>query len=150
MKIARTLLFGISFLVLPVWLYAQGDAARGCGPGTKLADSLSSAEAGKAEQFLAALKTAVAANDKASVASMVQFPVRAYTLNHGHRIFANAAAFTAQFDQIFNAEVRQALQAQVPACMFANYRGVMIGDGQIWFREDGKGTYRIASFNHAR
>ena len=117
-----------------------------CNSGTTLAEFLPPADAERATHFLDALKSAVHDGDKARVASMVHFPVKIYTLNHGYRTIHNASELQAQYDRVFDSTIRAAVLRQVPSCMFANYRGVMVGDGEVWAR-DFDGTYLISSFN---
>jgi hypothetical protein len=35
----------------------------------------------------------------------------------------------------------------VPECLFANWQGVMIGDGEVWFEEQQNGSVKIKTLN---
>ncbi len=57
------------------------------------------------------------------------------------------AAFLNQYDAIFDAHVRQTIVQQSAKCLFGNYQGAMIGDGEVWFREQQNGTMKIVTVN---
>lgn len=60
----------------------------------------------------------------------------------------DAAQFLAAYDKIVTAKVRNAITAQRYATLFANWQGVMIGDGEVWFSGVGDGnTVRITAIN---
>ena len=118
-----------------------------CKDGSStLKDFLAPADTMRAEQFLTALQTALAANDKAKIAGMVQYPLRVNLAGQTHRLIRNRQQFAEQFAWLFTDKTREAVKTQIPACMFARDQGVMIGNGEIWF-QDFDGTFRIDSFN---
>ena len=82
--------------------------------------------------FFDALKKAVAEGDKAGVAAMVDYPFQVRIGGKSKKI-RDAAHFVADYDKIFTPKVKQALAAQTYETLFANWQGVMIGDGEIWF-----------------
>ena len=86
----------------------------------------------KVTQFLAALKDAVAKGQRERVVALVALPLRVNTGKH-HTYLRTQKALLSAYDRVFDAEVRKALAAQRPGELFANYQGVMVGDGQIWF-----------------
>lgn len=82
--------------------------------------------------FFDALKKAVAADDRKGVAAMVSYPFRARI--NGKAIKLNDADhFVADYDKIVTAKVKEALARQTYATLFANWQGVSIGDGEVWF-----------------
>jgi hypothetical protein len=100
------------------------------------------------EAFLAELKEAVAKNDRAKVASMVNFPLR---VNNDRRktLVRRRADLLRRYDAVFNRKVKEALAKQTAADLFVNYQGVMVGDGEIWFRPTGKdGRLKIVTVNN--
>ena len=83
----------------------------------------------KVREFFAKLKSAVSARDVSGVAALTEFPL---TLG-GDVSITNATMFTAKYDAIFTPKVIQALKAQSFETLFSNWRGVMVGDGELWF-----------------
>lgn len=100
----------------------------------------------KSRTFLSGLQSAVKAEDKAKVAAMISYPV---LVIHGSRRthIKTKAEFLNQYDAIFDAQVRQAIAQQSAKCLFGNYQGAMIGDGEVWFREQQNGTMKIVTVN---
>lgn len=86
--------------------------------------------------FFDRLKQAVASGDKPTVATMVDYPFQARIGGKAVKI-RDASHFVADYDQIVTAKVKQALAKQDYANLFANWQGVMVGDGEIWFAEVG-------------
>lgn len=82
--------------------------------------------------FFDALKKAVAADDKAAVAAMVDYPFQARIDGKAIEL-RDAAHFIADYDKIVTAKVKDAVARQTYAALFANWQGVMIGDGEMWF-----------------
>jgi hypothetical protein len=46
--------------------------------------------------------------------------------------------------------VKAAVASQSPDCLFANWQGVMIGSGVIWFEQENHGAMRIKAINLPR
>lgn len=84
------------------------------------------------EQFFTKLKKAVADGDKQTVASMVDHPFKARISGKAVTI-RDAAHFAADYDKVFTAKVKEAVAKQTYPNLFANWQGVMIGDGELWF-----------------
>jgi hypothetical protein len=84
-------------------------------------------------EFLLALQAAVAAGDRAAVAAMVAYPLRATIAGEPVTIGA-AADFLAPYGRLLTPAVVPAIERQSYAPLFANAEGVMIGDGESWFR----------------
>ena len=100
-------------------------------------------------QFLARLKQAVAAGDRAAIAGMVSYPLRVNSAAGRPRFYRNAAALNVNYARIFTSEIKQALAAAEPDDLFARDLGVMIGNGEIWINEIG-GSIKIITVNHMR
>ncbi|MDX3904772.1 MAG: hypothetical protein QHC78_03680 [Pigmentiphaga sp.] len=98
--------------------------------------------------FFEKLQKAVATDDKAAVAAMVQYPFRARLGGKAHTI-RDAGHFVADYDQIMTPEVKRAIAAQTYPELFANWQGISIGSGEIWFSGIGTGKdIRIIAINH--
>ncbi len=97
--------------------------------------------------FFTALKKAVAEGDRKSFAAMVDYPFQARIKGKSVKI-RDAAHFVADYDQVVTAKVKHALDAQAYESLFANWQGVMVGDGEIWFSAVGDpGEIRITAIN---
>lgn len=82
--------------------------------------------------FFEKLKKAVAENDKKAVASMVDYPFMARIDDRAVTI-RDAAHFVADYDKVFTTKVKRAVSNQTYPSLFANWQGIMIGDGEVWF-----------------
>ena len=100
----------------------------------------------KARAFLLALQAAVAASDKRKVASMVRYPVIARAANRDAR-FKTPAALVASYDKIFTAPLKKVIADARTECLFTNWKGVMIHDGEIWMGAGRTGDLRIIRIN---
>lgn len=83
------------------------------------------------EQVFNALKQGVAGNDRAAVARLVRYPLKV-TIDGETQQIADAAAFQRQYASIVTAPIARAIAAQSFDNVFANWQGVMIGNGQVW------------------
>ena len=71
------------------------------------------------------------------VANYVSYPCTFF--RDGKRVSAKTAAeFLRHYDAIFTKAFVAKIAGGVPHHMFANYQGIMIGDGAVWFDENGK------------
>lgn len=77
------------------------------------------------------LQRAVAAKDAAAVASLVDYPLAA-TVDGKKTKIKDAPAFVAQYEKIVTPAIADAVVKQKYSDLFVNYKGVMIGDGQVW------------------
>ncbi len=100
----------------------------------------------KSRAFLAELQSAVKSDNKSRVAAMVSYPL---LVIHGSRKtrIKTKAAFLSSYDTIFDEHVRKAVAQQTSKCLFGNYQGAMIGNGEVWFSEQANGTMKIISVN---
>jgi hypothetical protein len=100
----------------------------------------------KANAFLASLKAAVKAQDKRKVAGMARYPLLV-NLSKSHKQIKTAAQLIAEYDRLFTTSIRKAIEEQTSACLFANWQGVMIGNGEVWFDEQPNGSMKIKTLN---
>ncbi|MPS29565.1 MAG: hypothetical protein E2576_01215 [Alcaligenaceae bacterium] len=98
--------------------------------------------------FFDRLKQAVAAADKPAVAAMVDYPFR--TRIDGKAVtIRDAGHFIADYDQLITPKVRAAVSRQAYPELFANWQGISIGSGEIWFGGVGKrNDVKITAINH--
>lgn len=81
--------------------------------------------------FVASVKKALQNKDKAALAAMCTFPLRVNT-GSKHSEIADVAAFEKQFDKIFSAKAITTILSQPNSDLFANYQGLMLGNGEAW------------------
>jgi hypothetical protein len=99
------------------------------------------------ETFLSDLQTAIRANDRSAVINLVHFPLR---VNSGgrSRFYRDSHSVRADYDRIFTPQVRRAILAQQFEELFGSSRGLMIGNGEVWFdRISPPGQVQIMSVN---
>jgi hypothetical protein len=98
-------------------------------------------------QFFDTLQKDVAADNKAAVAALVDYPFQA-RINGKAVKLRDAAHFIADYDKIVTPKVKRAIAGQTYATLFANWQGVMIGDGEVWFSGVGRNqTVKITAVN---
>lgn len=77
------------------------------------------------------LQAAVAADDAAKVASLVQYPI---SVDIGGRktTLKTEQAFVARYQELMTPDIRKAIVDTKYGDLFVNYKGVMFGSGQAW------------------
>ena len=65
-------------------------------------------------QFLARLKQAMAADDRAALAAMVNYPLRVHAVGRPVKTYRNAAALRASYPNVFTPDVVEAVGRQNP------------------------------------
>ena len=78
-----------------------------------------------------AIQKAVADGDKAAFASWVSYPID-LTVAGKPMTIKDAKHFEEHYDAIMTEEIRNAITSQTWSTLFANYQGVMFGDGELW------------------
>jgi hypothetical protein len=84
------------------------------------------------EQFLISLQEASAHERWPAIAALVAYPIKIRIAGHPVRI-RNAGEFMTHSKDVLTPAVLAAIERQSYASLFANDRGVMIGDGEVWF-----------------
>lgn len=84
------------------------------------------------EAWFGQLQNLVRAGDKNAVAAQVLYPIRA-KLNQKTTEIKDKTAFVKNYDAIFTNKVKQALLDQKVEETFVNYKGIMVGNGELWF-----------------
>jgi len=132
-----------AFLLLQP-LRAQSAVDEKCEGST--VDTQGAETAKSARAFLAELQAAVQAGDKQKIAGMISYPLN--FIQAGKRIrVRDKQTFLARYDSIFNEHVRTTILKQSARCLFGNYQGEMIGNGEVWFSEMGDGSVKIITVN---
>ncbi len=90
---------------------------------------------GEHERYLAffqELKDAVIRDDRKKVAGLVHYPLNVF-VGRRRMVVRSSPELLKRYREVFNDNVVRAMKAQEPDTLFANWQGVMVGDGQIWF-----------------
>ena len=83
------------------------------------------------EAVIRQLQQAVAANDAAAVAALVDDPLA--TVRDGQSLkIADAEAFVRDYDRIMTPPIAEAIKRQRYSELMVNYKGVMFGNGEAW------------------
>ena len=131
-------------------LQFEGQAGAGtqaCG-GNSTVDALGEKTATSARAFLAQLQAAVQSNNKEEIAGMISYP--GLDLRSGKRThIQKKQAFLADYGLIFTDPVRDAILHQTAQCLFGNSTGAMIGNGEVWFREEAPDQWKIITINES-
>jgi len=129
-------------------LLAQaGGGTQACG-GNSTVDALGEKPAASARAFLAQLQAAVQSNNKEEIAGMISYPV--LVLRSGKRThIQKKQAFLADYGLIFTDPVRDAILHQTAQCLFGNSSGAMVGNGELWFREQAPGQWKVITINES-
>ena len=98
--------------------------------------------------FLKQLQTAVAFDNRMKVASLVDFPLKAWIDGESVSI-KNEAEFHARYSRIFDAGLKAAIAAARVETLSANQQGVMFDNGRVWFRPvvEHKNAMKIVTIN---
>jgi hypothetical protein len=103
--------------------------------------------------FFSSLKSRAADGNRSGVCELAAYPLSVHS-KKGEQKIPNLPACQAKYDQIFTSQVLAAIAKQSFEQLFANWRGVMIGDGELWFsgvcddRQCLRKTIRIISVNN--
>ncbi|GGA74983.1 hypothetical protein GCM10011385_31270 [Nitratireductor aestuarii] len=98
--------------------------------------------------FLEQLQKAIAADDRQAVAAMVDYPFETRIGGKKVRI-RDKKRFVADYGKIITRKIKDAVAKQRYEDLFANWQGVMIGDGEIWFSGiGGNDTVKIIAVNN--
>ena len=116
----------------------------------QLPGSTTLSTAGTTEQgltsYLEKLQKAVQADDRASVAKLVSFPLRAWN-GKTDAIIKDKKQFLAQYTAIFSTSLKKTIGAARLENSWANYQGVMFESGRFWLRPDADGALRMVTTN---
>ena len=83
------------------------------------------------EAVIRQLQRAVAANDTAAVAALVNYHF--VTVRDGESLrVADAEAFVREYDRIMTPPIAEAIKRQKYSQLMVNYKGVMFGNGEAW------------------
>jgi hypothetical protein len=100
----------------------------------------------KSVEFMTELQRRLRENDREKLGDLVVYPLRV-NLGKGTITVPDRAAFIRDFDRIFPSKLVSRVLAVDPRLLFANAKGVMLGDGVVWANVDTKGRYGLTAVN---
>lgn len=147
----------VRLLLVGFFILAIGQAAALCQSGSAKSAPCESGQsaptfsvAGTTEEnaraFLVALQKAVASDDRRKVASMIRYPITAQAGKRNVR-FKTPASLVASYELIFTPPLKKIIADARTECLFTNWKGVMIHDGEIWMGARSTGALRIITIN---
>jgi len=115
--------------------FAREAELPGASPGHQYAAA--GAEETVVDRAALAFWLAVKADDRARVAAALRYPIEV-AIDGRRQSLAAPKDFLDRYDRILTPPWREALLHRIPHGMFANARGVMLGQGEAWFDAGGK------------
>jgi len=138
----------LAMVCAPLQLEGQaGGGTQACG-GNSTVDALGAKTAASARTFLAQLQAGMQSNNKEEIAEMISYPL--LVLVSGKRThIQKKQAFLTNYGLIFTDPVREAILHQTAQCLFGNSSGAMVGNGEVWFREQAPDQWKIITINES-
>jgi hypothetical protein len=109
-------------------------------------DAFGAEYAAQAKRFLVTLKQAARTNDRDVFVSAAKYPLRVYRKGHVSVIDSDAE-LEKRFKKVITPNVLKAIRDQDPQCLFSNWQGIMIGNGEVWFELTSDGSAEIVTIN---
>jgi hypothetical protein len=100
------------------------------------------------ENYMKKVKTAIVNQNKAWLSTQVTYPFTVFTPNGKTKNLKNKQEFISNYKLIVSESLKKRI-ADICTChLFMNYRGVMLGNGEVWINErpGSKGIFFIAGF----
>lgn len=98
-------------------------------------------DAAQFETVFTRLQGLVAAGNKEAVADYILYPLHVYAQGVP-TIYPSRDELLKNYDTVFTAKVKDAFAKQKVKETFVNYKGVMVGGGEIWFTQSDELLYR--------
>jgi hypothetical protein len=136
-----------AFLLVTLCAAPLQMTGQACG-GNSTVDALGAKTAASARAFLAQLQAAVQSNNKEDIAGMISYPLLVLRSKKRTHI-QKKQAFLTNYGLIVTDPVRDAILHQQAQCLFANSSGAMVGNGEVWFREEATDQWKIITINES-
>jgi hypothetical protein len=97
------------------------------------------------EAYMKKVKTAILNNNKEWLSTQVSYPYKIYTPDGKTKTLKNKQEFISNYKLVVNESLKKRI-ADICTChLFMNFRGVMLGNGEVWINErpGGKGLWTI-------
>jgi len=118
----------LRFVICLLALFGAGEAAQAADGPFSVAGVDDEQEA---YAFLSDLQAAVRAKDRDAIAAMLSKQVKVY--RDGKQVSSTDRAVMTRFDAVFHQSVVAVILCQPPGALRANWRGISIGRGTLWF-----------------
>jgi len=130
----------IAGAVPPAAALAQGQAAA--------AFSVAGTDAAQVTAFLKTLQGAVSLGNRLKVASLVNYPLKAW-VDGEETLIRNESEFQARYGRIFDADMKKAIAGAKIDALSADQEGVTFDNGRVRFKPvpDEKHAIRIVALN---
>lgn len=115
--------------LLPPLLFGAGSSAQAAAAAPFAAAGIDDEQ--EAYAFLGDLQAAIRAKDRTAIAAMLSKSVEVY--RDGKLVSATDRALLSRFDQVFHQSVAAVILCQPPGGLWANWRGIGVGRGTLWF-----------------
>ncbi len=127
-------------------LCALAEPARGQLEGSApLSSAGTTAEA--VGDFLKRLQQAVSLDQREVVSGLVEYPISAWVGDRSVKV-RNRREFVSKYPKIFTRDLKQTIAAAKLENTWANWQGVMLDSGRVWFRPVGpEESLRIVTIN---
>ena len=148
MKRIQWFLTGRALLAVAAMLAFPGCAARAQRP-TESALASSGTDSVRVRRFLSALQSALSRNDSVAVSKMFQYPSLGVWDGRQRLHLRRSEELLPIYRSVFGSDLRQVILSATFDSLFANFQGVTVGRGRIWFQIHKNGIPRIAAINPA-
>ena len=89
--------------------------------------------------FIKDLQYIVANNNREEISKLIRYPLNS--------TIKTQSDFLANYNKIITPKIKDALAKANLRQLFRNYKGVMIGNGEIWIAQEGK-DFKIIAINN--
>ncbi len=101
-------------------------------------------EAEEAERFAALIKDSVA--DKAAFAQLISYPISISDGDH-NTVIENETAMMEAYDELLEQDFKEQIGNMFTKYLFANYQGICVENGILWFHKEPSGDYKITTIS---
>ena len=136
----------LTALVLPVLPQVSGAALAQTAPAFTDAGT----DAAQVTAFLKCLQSSLSLGNRLKVASLVDFPLKAW-IDGEETVIENESEFHARFNRIFDAGTRKAIAEAKVETLSVSAQGVTFDGGRVWFRPvaERKNALKIVAIGEA-
>ena len=99
------------------------------------------------EKFMKQVKTSILNGDKEWMANHIAYPIKTTLYKNKAITIKNKKQFIENFELIFHQGFKDKIKSSCVCNMFANYQGVMLGNGEIWIYNKLNSTEDNYDFN---
>lgn len=101
----------------------------------------------RVKRFLASLQSALSRDDSVAVSKLFQYPTLGVWDGHRSLFLQRSKQLLPIYRSVFTTDVRRLILGATFDSLSANFQGVTVGRGRLWFQIDTHGDPRIATVN---